>query len=60
MASITDIPRDLIRPDQAPNLIAWLASLPLTQDVRISLVRIWERHTQARLTPEQWAIVNVP
>lgn len=58
MASILDIPLELRNPDQAPNMIQWLATIPLPRETRIALARIWERHTQARFNPEQWAIVS--
>ena len=61
MASISDIPEKLVNPTMSMQFVEWLLSMPVSQDTRIALGRIWQRFTGARLNTNEWMMIgNLP
>jgi len=55
MASVADIPDDLLSPGRRNQLADWLGSLPIPVTTKRRFVRIWEEHVRIRLNTEQYA-----
>jgi hypothetical protein len=52
MASLADIPPQLLTPEAKPDFIQWLVSMPVSYGVRRRLLSLWTNATGAGATPE--------
>lgn len=54
MPSLVDIPSYLLSPDKKDSFLAWVKALPVETWIRRDLVRAWQKHTQVRLTDQDY------
>lgn len=58
MASVQDIPDELLSRTKAGEFVAWLRQIPIDHTTATALARIWERHVEHRLTTTQWQLIR--
>lgn len=59
MPSLSDIPEVFFRPIHKDALIEWLRVLPVTDDTRRTLLRMWAAQTHVPLSADDWARIAV-
>jgi len=57
VASLSDIPEKLLKPDMRIQFVEWLLGIPLPPETRIALARTWERFTQRRIDATTWILI---
>lgn len=58
MASLTDIPPELLNPDKQTSFIRWLLEMPIDFGTRRAFIRLWTHETGATLTSGEWALIK--
>jgi hypothetical protein len=59
VASISDIPSNLLRSDRKGDFIVWLAPLPIPSNSKRKLVYLWIEVTRTPFMPIDYAMVGL-
>jgi len=60
VASLADIPDELLQRDQLHNFIQWVTSLPLDRYHKTHITSIWSRFTKVALQKDHWRRIQLP